>query len=84
MGVPPPHRSALSPLNAKALMVKTSFFSVYTLNAKCRDKSWHRRRIYLEDKAKVVASRDVNDNTSSLIIKLQYRIVLIAKRNENV
>ena len=28
--------------------------------------------------------RDVNDNTSSSIIKLRYRIVLIAKQNENV
>ena len=28
--------------------------------------------------------RDVNDNTSSSIIKLRYRIVSIAKRNENV
>ena len=33
---------------------------------------------------KGVQSRDVNDNTSSLIIKLRYRIVSIAKRNENV
>ena len=29
-------------------------------------------------------TRDVNDNTSSLIIKLQNRIVLIAKRNKNI
>ena len=29
-------------------------------------------------------SRDVNDNTSSLIIKLGYQIVSIAKRNENI
>ena len=29
-------------------------------------------------------TRDVNDNTSSSIIKLRYRIVSISKRNDNV
>ena len=32
----------------------------------------------------LIIIRDVNDNTSFSIIKLQYRIVSIAKRNENV
>ena len=32
----------------------------------------------------IKATRDVNDNTSSSIIKLRYQIVSIAKRNENV
>ena len=31
-----------------------------------------------------VEARDVNDNTSSSIIKLGYRIVSISKRNENI
>ena len=31
-----------------------------------------------------IRTRDVNNNTSSSIIKLRYRIVLIAKRNENI
>ena len=31
-----------------------------------------------------LSARDVNDHTSSSIIKLRYRIVAIAKRNENV
>ena len=31
-----------------------------------------------------VRNRDVNDNTSSSILKLRYRIVSITKRNENV
>ena len=31
-----------------------------------------------------VQTRDVNDNTSSLLIKLRYQIVSIVKRNENV
>ena len=33
---------------------------------------------------KMVVIWDVNDNTSSSIKKLLYRIVMIAKRNENI
>ena len=33
---------------------------------------------------KKVLNRDVKDNTSSSIIKLRYRIVLIGKQNKNV
>ena len=39
---------------------------------------------FLNPERQQAVSRDVNDNTSSLIIKLRYRIVSIAKRNENI
>ena len=57
------------------ITVKCSF-----LNYK-RPLSFQINELKMEDW--LLSIRDVNDNTSSSIIKLRYRIVSISKRNEN-
>ena len=51
-------------------------------------KSFDHRPVFLQlgkqkSRGRAVVNRDVNDNTSSSIVKLRYRIVSITKRNEN-